>query len=405
MSRQFKWFLAGQGCGFFAFGLQAVLFPYLIVNLLQEGPERVGIAQMCIMAPALLLMVPGGMLADASDLRTLLARLQLLAVLPVAGLALALGLGHASFALLIAYALFQGSTQAIIIPTRDALLGRIAGQDIQRAVTTAMIVQFLAQVGGFFLAGSASRIGAENLLWLQAGTYVLAMCCALRMKAAPPLPKTLCEPATQPSVWMELAVAFRQIADSSRMGPITFLMCGVGVFFIGVFHVVIPIMVRDYYAGDSVALAMVNGCFVAGVVTAITTMTRRSPVHKQGVAVFLSACGGACLTALFATYPPVSVFYLFIYLFGISAGILMSLGRTIVQESADAHYRARTLAIYSLSFMGGAPIGSLVIGQIAEATHVLHAALLSALGMSLLLVVMRFKTTIWYITRAQSPRS
>ena len=79
---QVRWFLIGQARWFAAFGLQAVLFPYLIVNVLFESPDRVGLAQMCLLAPALALMVPGGMLADAVDLRTLLVRLQLLTVCP-----------------------------------------------------------------------------------------------------------------------------------------------------------------------------------------------------------------------------------------------------------------------------------------------------------------------------------
>ena len=62
-SNQFRWFMAGQASWFSAFGLQAVLFPFLVVNVLLQGPERIGIAQTALMAPSLLLMMVGGALA------------------------------------------------------------------------------------------------------------------------------------------------------------------------------------------------------------------------------------------------------------------------------------------------------------------------------------------------------
>ena len=39
---------------------------------------------------------------------------------------------------------------------------------------------------------------------------------------------------------------------------------------------------------------------------------------------------------------------------------------TVVQQSASDVFRARILAIYSLAFLGSAPIGALLVGQLAE---------------------------------------
>ena len=149
MTSSYRWFLAGQACWFAAFGTQVVLFPYLIVNVLKAPAEDVGIAQACLMAPALLFMIPGGMLADASDLKRLSTRLKLTAILPTLTLALITFSDQLDYSILLVYALLQGSLQALVSPTRDALLGRVAGEDIQRSVTTAMAVQFVAQMVGY----------------------------------------------------------------------------------------------------------------------------------------------------------------------------------------------------------------------------------------------------------------
>jgi MFS family permease len=403
---QFKWFVAGQAFWFAAFGLQAVMFPYLVVSVLQQSPENVGIAQLCLMAPSIALMVPGGILADSYDLRILLIRMQFAAVIPVTVLALVTGAGLLSFAMLLGFALAQGSLQALVMPTRDALLGRIAGTDVQRAVTTAMTVQFLAQIVGFVLAGSASYLGVHWLLAAQAILYAIGASCARKMAPAPPIrleasatPPGAARAQTRATVWAELKVAFALVAKSPRIGPVTLIMVGIGFCFIGVFSVVVPIMVRDVYLGGSVALAMVNGSFVGGVISATLVLRARRAVSRQGRAIFLSACIGAITTGLFATHPPVVVFYLLISVFGAGAGVVMSLGRTLVQEAASPAHRARILAIYSVAFLGAAPIGSVVVGQVAEVWGLAIAAAAASAAMSALLVFVLARTEVWRIRR------
>ena len=386
---QVRWFLIGQACWFAAFGLQAVLFPYLIVNVLFESPDRVGLAQMCLLAPALALMVPGGMLADAVDLRTLLVRLQLLAVLPVSILAWSIGASGGAFLTLIIFALVHGSLQAMVTPTRDALLGRIAGLHVQRAITNALGVQFAAQIIGFGLASTASTFGVVPLLVVQGCLYALSAACAAQMTKLPPIRRTVqAGESTNPSQLAELKAAFAQVWRSPTIGPVTGIMSGVGLFFISVFQVVVPVMVRDHYQGGSAELALVNAAFVVGVLSATTVMSRIAPVKAQGMAIFLSACGGAMLCMVFAAQPSALWFYTCVWVFGAGAGVLMSLSRTVVQQSASDVFRARILAIYSLAFLGSAPIGALLVGQLAEWVGVLQAAFMAGLGMVGLLAVL-----------------
>lgn len=395
--RQRSWFLAGQACWFVAFGLQAVLFPFLVVNVLNESPERVGVAQMCLMAPALVLMIPGGMLADASDLRRLLTTLQIIAGAAPLLLAASLGTGSAHFGTLIAFALVHGSVQALILPTRDALLSRVSGDEVQRTITTAMAVQFSCQIVGFVLAGSASEVGAPTLLAAQAALYGAGALCAGRLAPVPPIAATGSQGPR--GARAELLEALRGITHSQRIGPIMLIMLGVGFVFIAVFSVVVPIMVRDLYRGGSIGLALINGAFVAGVLFASITMMIRPPVVRQGRAIFVAASAGAVLTASFGFHPPMVMFYSIIFAFGIFAGVVMSLGRTVVQEAAEPHLRARVLAIYSLGFLGSAPLGAFVVGQVAALTGVLTAAIWAGIAMGIVLAGAGAATPIWTITK------
>lgn len=405
--QDFRWFMVGQASWFSAFGLQAVLFPFLIVNILLQGPERIGLAQTALMAPSLLLMMLGGAVADASDLRRLLMYLQLLAALPPLLLGATILLYGPSYTALIAYAVAYGSMQAFILPARDAMLHRVAGADMQRAVTTATALQFASQIVGFVVGAGAKILGAPGLLLAQAVLLASGALATRRLPPAAPIRDPSGVPAGRSAGarLKDVVGGVSEVWGSARLRPVVLLMSGVGMFFISVFMVLLPVMVRDIYHGSSGSLALINGAFVMGTITSTVVLMRRSAVVRQGRAMVLALIGGASLVATFSLELLQPQFYAHIYIFGCGAGIVMSIGRTIVQESARPSHRARIMAVYNLSFLGAAPIGAFCLGHIAAAIGVLQAALVCATGMACLLILMLAFTPVWRLQREADPQA
>lgn len=73
----------------------------------------------------------------------------------------------------------------------------------------------------------------------------------------------------------------------------------------------------------------------------------------------------------------------------------MPTGRTLVQEAAAPSHRARILSIYSLGFMGAAPIGALSMGALADAIGLVPAILPPAVSMLVFVGVLVLATDIW----------
>jgi len=76
-ARGFGWYVAGVATWFGAFGMQQVLFAWLVVGELHAEARWVGVAQSASMIPNFLLILLGGAVADRSDRRRLLIRLHL----------------------------------------------------------------------------------------------------------------------------------------------------------------------------------------------------------------------------------------------------------------------------------------------------------------------------------------
>src|SRR3954462_15379243 len=71
-STGFTWYLFAHGAWFLVFGVQSVLFTYLVRAVLREDAIRFGFAQMSMQLPTTLLILVGGFVADHSDRKRLM---------------------------------------------------------------------------------------------------------------------------------------------------------------------------------------------------------------------------------------------------------------------------------------------------------------------------------------------
>jgi len=71
------------------------------------------------------------------------------------------------------------------------------------------------------------------------------------------------------------------------------------------------------------------------------------------------------------------------------------MSRTITQGAAEQRYLGRVLAVYSMGFMGGAPIGSAIVGFAASEWGPRAAALIPGLGLALAALALALLTPLW----------
>ena len=143
------YYFMGTGSWFFAYGLQSVIFAWLVTMVLQESAEKVGLAQMAFLLPATLLMLLGGSLADHFGGKRLAIIGHLVAATAPLFLTVVTWLGGMSYTTVIIFAVVMGCAQALVTPARDGLIANLAGGNIQRRVVQASMIQFGLQMTGF----------------------------------------------------------------------------------------------------------------------------------------------------------------------------------------------------------------------------------------------------------------
>ncbi len=368
-ARSFRFFLGGGGLWFAGMGLQQVLMPYLVTVHLGETAARVGLAMMMLQLPALILAFPAGALADRHDPRRQLLLATALAAVPPLIFATVLMSDGLTYTTLLVFGVVMGTFSAFTMTARDTMLAMTADPAaMQRAVGAFTIATFGAQLLGMSLAGAARFIGPEPLFIVQAALTLASLFFLLRTMRLPARP-----PATTRS-GADMAEGLRFVRGHGEIRAILLAMLGVGVFYVGSYVVLVPLLTRDVHNGDAIAFAAVNVCFWGGSILSNIFLMRR-PVARRGRAMLLSMSSGAAVLALMALDAPLPVFCLLLFVWGMGAGVSMNMGRTMIQEATPAALRGRVLALYQLGFIGGAPIGALALGFLAAAVGPQNAML------------------------------
>jgi MFS family permease len=351
----------------------------------------VGIAQMAMMAPAIVFMLLGGAVADRADCRRLLLRYHLLAALPPMALAGLVSVRAPGYPALLGYGVAMGTLSALMTPARDTLLTRVVRRGRERAIAVTSAGQFICQLAGIVVAGWAGRIGALALLAGQAVILVAGALAVSRLVPAPPAAAH----RDDESRLAAMRDGLREVARSERIFPVIVAMASVGVFYGGTFSVIMPLIVRDVYGGGSGELALVNTCFWGGTIASTMLQIRLGAMRRPGRAVLVALTGGAVVMAAMSVPGPLWGFAAICLIWGVGAGVTLTQGRTIVQLEAPESHRARVLAIFQLGFAGGAPVGALGMGYLAALSGPRQAAIYPAAAMAVVLGFLFLRSALW----------
>jgi MFS family permease len=310
--------------------------------------------------------------------------------------------GALTYSVLVAYAVLVGACAAFLMPVRDAALNGVVFRESERgrhtpiatAAATTTAVQIGAQIAGILLARSA---GANPAPYLAIQALVLALGAAVSLGLQAPKPTG--HERTVIGALRDMGDGLVYSIRNPIMSPMLISAAYVGVFVIGSFQVLFPLIVRDSYGGDAQMQASRLGALFAAFwgasfISAVI-LSRLKPLLRPGRAMIASHLVGAAALFTFAAHKPFLWFMAIVAAWGFAAGVAISMSRTIVQGAAEQRYLGRVLAVYSMGFMGGAPIGSALVGFAASELGARVAALIPATGLTLAAIALALLTPLW----------
>lgn len=390
--RPLHYYCVATGTWFAAFGVQGVMFAWLVTMVLQETPQMVGIAQMAMLVPVMLLMLLGGALADVLGGRRVAILAQAFAVLPGAALLAVLVWGTLDFATMLIYAVAMGCAAAFVTPARDGLLNQVAEGRIQRTVILVTLTQFGVQMLGFVIAGFADSVGPEAVLAFQTAALAIGVLAYLRLPATALVGFAMPSPAQLAGSVIE---GSRTVLRSPAMRAVVVQNIAMGLFFMGSFIVTMPLLVREEYAGSAADLAMVMAVNSLGLVASIVTLFLRGGMRRQGRALLAANALGCFFLAAAGFAANLWTVALCVFFWGACGGVAMSMARTIMQECAPDSQRARVMAFFSFAFMGAGPVGALLCGYLVAWLGAGAALIAASCGVFVVSAAFAYSSRLW----------
>lgn len=386
------YYLVGTASWFLAYGIQSVMFAWLVTMVLRESPEMVGLAQMSLLLPGTVFILVGGSYADRFGGRRVVVIAQSFAVLASIYLLTVVGADRLRFGLIVGYAALMGLAQAFVTPSRDGLLNHVAEGRLQRMVMLTSIMQFGMQLVGFLVASLADTVGAEIILLVQAAVLAIGVIGFWQIRDA-----TVPQHAIQPRLLRSMREGARTVFTSPSMRMVMIQNVAMALFFMGSYIVTMPILVREVFAGTAQDLALMNGANSLGLVTTILLLLRIGDIRRQGRALLVSQGIGAVVLGSAGFASSFALWALALFVWGTCGGIAMTMSRTIMQEQAPDNQRGRVMSFYSFSFMGAGPIGAVLCGYLVEALGPQMALVTASAAMVTVITLVGVSSGLWHL--------
>lgn len=392
---KFRTYMSSTGFSGMALAMQQLLLSWVLVGILELPADEVGLIQAVIGIPSVFLMLLGGARSDSQDPRRLLLLVYVVAPIFPLFLWLAEGadsLKTADLAIwsVMVWGLGVSIVQALSLPAQQAILNEISGREVQQGVTVATALGMIVQVVGLILAGQMERIGLGTVLIVQAISFAFA---ALAIRQLPSLEIMAGQAGV--SAWQQIRDGLRATMQDRVIKSVLGINFISSIFNAGSMMTVFPFIVKRVYEGDAFTLSLLMATFFGLAAISNAILLRFMPLARPGRLYLLFQLSRVVIIFLLYIKGDWWLLTLAVMLWGLNMGLTSNLARTIVQESAQPEYRGRILSVFTVTMMGSAPVGALVLGFLIEMFGTLNA-LLPAIFVSLVLAIYgSLRTPVW----------
>lgn len=360
--RNFKLFFSGQLISLIGTWMQVVAESWLVYRLTGSA-ELLGLVGFASQIPVALFSPLGGALADRFNRHRIIICTQLAAMVLALILAALTLTNRIEVWHIFVLAALLGAVNGFDIPTRQAFVAEMVGrEDRMNAIALNSAAFNGARIVGPAVAGMlVASIGEGWCFFINAVSYIGVLAGLLAMRVAPS--KTTARPTE--SNLDRMFGGFRFVAHHPPILALLTLLAL--VCFMGFpYSVLMPVFADQVLHTDARGLGYLMAAAGLGALIASLVLAGKPTVKGLGRWVALSGISFGIFLILFSFSRNFEMSLVLLVPIGFSMMLQMASSNTLVQAMVPDQLRGRVMAVYSMIFMGMAPLGSLVAGYAAE---------------------------------------
>jgi len=391
-NRNYRLFWSGQLVSVAGTWMQDTALALLVLHL-TNSPLALGLTMTFRYLPTLVFSLLGGVLADRLPKRAALIATQSAQTLIALALAILSSTGAITVALIYGLAALRGTVDAVDMPTRQAFTVEMVGpKDLPNAVALNSMQFNVARIVGPAIAAIViATVGTAICFYLNAASFlaVIGAYVVMRERDLFPVPRAL------------HAGAFRQVRQGLRYAVTTpdvlvilVVMAAIGTFGYN-FQTMLPLIATYVLHTGAPGLSLLLAAMGIGSVAAGLLVAYRGKATLRMLLVAAALFTGVLFVIGLSHWQPLSA--ALVFLMGISGVLFMTTANTRLQLVVPGEMRGRVMGMYTLLFAGTTPIGSALVGLLAEKTGV-AAMIMEMAGLCALGVV----AALWYARHRRS---
>lgn len=356
--RDFRFYFFGQVVSLIGTWVQQVALSWIAYRITGSA-FMLGLVAFAGQIPMLIGTPLGGVLADRFSKRNILLWTQVVEMAVASVLSVIAWQQGFNSTILIVASVVLGACGAIEMPSRQAFISEIIHDRsvMGNAIALNSMTFNGARLIGPAVAGFVLAVFNEPICFaINAVSYIAAIYTLLTIH-----PKT---PSRQ-RAGGALKEALQYLV---QFAPARWLVTTVAVCSICVapFLTFMPVYAKDIFHGGPDLLGTLLGASGSGALAASLYLANRKSVSGLGDRIVLACMVGGVASAAFAYNPLMSVALPLLFLSGGAFILIVTSCNMLLQTMVPGHLRGRVMALYTISFIGMLPIGSLIYGGLAD---------------------------------------
>ncbi|MDD2679629.1 MAG: MFS transporter [Candidatus Omnitrophica bacterium] len=373
--RNYRLFFFGQSISLVGTWMQQVAVVWLAYRL-TNSPFVLGIVGFAGQIPTFLISPFAGVFADRHNRRKMLVITQALALIQALILSLLILTGNIQVWQIIVLSCVLGVINSFDIPIRQAFTVELIEDraDLGNAIALNSSMVNAARLIGPSVAGILiATVGEGVCFLLNAVSYIPVIASLLALKV--PAVKARQQ---KRHIVLELKDGFSYAFNFLPIKLILLLLALVSLMGVP-YQILMPVFARDIFHGGPYTLGfMVAISGLGALMGALYLAARKSILGLYKVIALATGLFGLGIIAFsFSRVLWVSMLLLLCSGFGMM--VQMAASNTLLQTIVDEDKRGRIMSLYTMSFMGMAPFGSLLSGSLASSIGAPHTLLLGGL--------------------------
>lgn len=363
--RNFRLFWLGQLVSLIGTWMQTVAQAWLVLELTGSS-LKLGIVVSLQFLPMLFLSFFTGPFLDYFDKRRIILWAQFVLMLLAFVLAALTWTGAVQYWHVLILAALLGVVNTIDMPARQSFIVEMVGkEDLMNAIALNSSIFNAARAFGPAAAGMLiSGLGTAACFFLNGLSYLAVIAGLLMIRMPPAAPRE----APSYNIIVDIAEALRYIRATPAVFVTILLVSTVSIFGTN-FNVLVPVFARMELHRDAAAFGFLMSSFGIGALAGATTLAFLSRWEPRPAFLF---GGGLALSFFLMLIGLQHSYFLTAVLLAFSGWSMVTffgMANTTVQLNTEDRLRGRVMSIYTLSFGGLTPFGSLFAGSLANWTH------------------------------------